>query len=158
MGSDFISVTVSEGINWSHIKPDIYEAITEFYSSNEALLSEGVESQPNSDTVITDEDDDVVALIKELIETRIRPTVQEDGGDVIYRGFTEKGVVLLEMRGSCSGCPSSSVTLKNGIENMLMHYVPEVEGVQEWVDEKLKSVSDEQLDRLEQAIKRSKEQ
>lgn len=80
-----------------------------------------------SDTTILDTDDDVVAMIKELMESRIRPAVQEDGGDIFYEGFDiETGVVSVRLAGSCSGCPSSSVTLKNGVENMLMHYIPEV--------------------------------
>lgn len=80
-----------------------------------------------SDTTILDTDDEVVAMIKELMESRIRPAVQEDGGDIFYEGFDpETGVVSVRLAGSCSGCPSSSVTLKNGVENMLMHYIPEV--------------------------------
>jgi len=82
-----------------------------------------------SDTTILDTDDEVVAMIKELMESRIRPAVQEDGGDIFYEGFDmETGVVSVRLAGSCSGCPSSAVTLKNGVENMLMHYIPEVRG------------------------------
>eukprot|EP00884_Botryococcus_braunii_P014684 jgi/Botrbrau1/23216/Bobra.0041s0060.1 len=85
-----------------------------------------------SDTAIQEDDSEVVAMIKELIETRIRPSVQEDGGDIAFRGFDEEtGIVTLKMQGACSGCPSSSVTLKSGIENMLMHYIPEVKMVVE---------------------------
>jgi Fe-S cluster biogenesis protein NfuA len=80
-------------------------------------------------------------MIKELIETRIRPTVQDDGGDIVYRGLDKAGVVWLEMQGSCKGCPSSAVTLKNGIENMLMHYVPEVTAVKEYVDAEVADAS-----------------
>uniref|UniRef100_A0A2P2LN06 NIF system FeS cluster assembly NifU C-terminal domain-containing protein n=1 Tax=Rhizophora mucronata TaxID=61149 RepID=A0A2P2LN06_RHIMU len=84
------------------------------------------------------DDSETVAMIKELLETRIRPTVQEDGGDIEYRGFDEEtGVVKLKMQGSCSGCPSSSVTLKSGIQNMLMHYVPEVTGVEQELDDEI---------------------
>jgi Fe-S cluster biogenesis protein NfuA len=81
--------------------------------------------RPSSDTEILDEDDDTVAMIKELLDTRIRPTVQEDGGDLVYMGF-EDGVVKLKMQGSCTSCPSSIVTLKNGVQNMLQFYIPEV--------------------------------
>ena len=108
----------------------------------------------HSNTTITDEDDEVISLIKELIETRIRPAVQEDGGDIIYKGMDrDLGVVRVQMVGSCKGCSSSAVTLKNGIENMLMHYVPEVTQVEEYIDpeqEQLNRVSQEQLRKLEE--------
>ena len=89
---------------------------------------------PSADTEILDTDDEVVMMIKELLDTRIRPSVQEDGGDIAYRGF-ENGEVLLQLQGACAGCPSSQATLKGGIEGMLMHYIPEVEGVREVFDE-----------------------
>jgi Fe-S cluster biogenesis protein NfuA len=91
-------------------------------------------------------------MIKELIETRIRPTVQDDGGDIVYRGLDKDGIVWLEMQGSCKGCPSSAVTLKNGIETMLRHYVPEVNEVREWVDEDVQAAHDTMLRRLETPI------
>jgi Fe-S cluster biogenesis protein NfuA len=85
-----------------------------------------------SDTTILDTDSEVVATIKELLESRVRPAVQEDGGDIFYEGFDEvKGIVRVRLAGSCVGCPSSSITLKNGVENMLMHYIPEVKGIEE---------------------------
>lgn len=85
-----------------------------------------------SDTTILDTDDEIVATIKELMETRIRPSVQEDGGDIFYEGFDETtGIVKVRLAGSCVGCPSSAVTLRNGVENMLMHYIPEVKGIEE---------------------------
>ena len=94
---------------------------------------------------VTDDDDEVVALIKELLETRIRPSVQEDGGDILFHGFDEdSGLVYLQLAGSCAGCPSSSVTLKSGVENMLMHYIPEVEGVVQVDDEDTVDVAKEQ--------------
>ena len=88
------------------------------------------------------------------VETKVRPVVQEDGGDLVYRGF-EDGIVLLQMQGSCKGCPSSSITLKNGIENMLMHYVPEVQGVKQVEDEELNAVNNEQLNSLEARLKKA---
>ena len=99
----------------------------DFYASGDPVLR----GEPEiTDTTILDDDDEVVAMIKELLETRIRPAVQEDGGDIRYVGFEEEsGIVTVQLAGSCVGCPSSSVTLKNGVENMLMHYIPEVSGV-----------------------------
>jgi Fe-S cluster biogenesis protein NfuA len=143
MGSDFVSVTIQEGQDWSLLKPEVFSVMTDFFQSGQPVLIQDQEQAPNSDTVITDEDDDVVAMVKELIETRIRPSVQEDGGDIVYRGMTPEGIVRLQLQGSCAGCPSSSVTLKHGIENMLMHYVPEVKGVEEFVDEELQRVNEE---------------
>ena len=92
-----------------------------FFDSGQPVVTN---EAPPQDTAITPEDNEVVAMIKEIIETRVRPAVQEDGGDIVYKGFVE-GVVFLKMQGSCSGCPSSAVTLKSGIEKMLMHWVPE---------------------------------
>merc|ERR1712238_493105 len=97
----------------------------DFFSAGEPLFSEGNEHKDSLE--INDDDSEVVQMIKELLELRIRPSVQEDGGDIVFKDFDEEsGVVYLQMQGSCSGCPSSSVTLKSGIENMLMHYIPEV--------------------------------
>eukprot|EP00455_Lapot_gusevi_P027728 TRINITY_DN2943_c0_g2_i1.p1 TRINITY_DN2943_c0_g2~~TRINITY_DN2943_c0_g2_i1.p1 ORF type:complete len:259 (+),score=55.19 TRINITY_DN2943_c0_g2_i1:45-821(+) len=148
-GSDFITVNIADTAEWSVLRPDVFAAIQEFYASGQPLLEEGAATA--SDTTITEQDSEVVAMIKELIETRIRPSVQEDGGDIVYRGF-ENGYVYLQMQGSCVGCPSSSVTLKNGIENMLMHYVPEVQGVKEWVDKDVEDASNQQLQKLEQKL------
>ncbi len=149
LGDDFISVTVSKESDWMIAKHDIFGAITEFYESGDPVIFEQeTESLKDKDTVIEEEDDEVVAMIKELIETRIRPAVQEDGGDVAFRGFTKEGVVLLEMQGSCQGCPSSSITLKHGIENMLMHYVPEVTAVEQYESE-LDKQSEEMLKKIE---------
>ncbi len=93
-------------------------------------------------------------MIKELLETRIRPSVQEDGGDIFYKGFDEKtGIVKLQLAGSCAGCPSSSVTLKNGVENMLKHYVPEVRSIEEYEDEELKKVNENEFKTLEQKLR-----
>lgn len=131
-GSDFITVTKSDDYAWSVLKPDVFAAITEFYAAGEPVLYD-VEVDPTSaDHVITEDDDEIVAMIKELLETRIRPAVQEDGGDIAFREFDpDSGIVTLKMVGACSGCPSSAITLKSGIENMLCHYIPEVKGVME---------------------------
>ena len=128
-GSDFITVTKAGDVNWAHIKPEVFSLITEAVTSGEQLvtaLERGAagEGPPvEADTLAADdEDDEVVAMIKELLETRIRPAIQEDGGDIEFRGF-ENGLVNLKLRGACRTCDSSTVTLKNGIESMLMHYV-----------------------------------
>jgi Fe-S cluster biogenesis protein NfuA len=129
-GADFVTVTKAEEVAWDALKPEIFAAIMDFYSTKQPLFYDA-KSQA-SDTAIDEDDDETVAMIKELLETRIRPAVQDDGGDIEYRGFNpETGIVSLKMQGACSGCPSSAVTLKSGIENMLMHYVSEVQGVEE---------------------------
>ncbi|XP_057742864.1 nifU-like protein 4, mitochondrial [Arachis stenosperma] len=133
-GSDFVTVTKSEEASWEFLKPEIFAAIMDFYSSGQPLFLDS-KAAAAMDTAIQDDDSETVAMIKELLETRIRPAVQDDGGDIEYRGFDpDTGIVKLRMQGACSGCPSSSVTLKSGIENMLMHYVPEVKGVQQELD------------------------
>ncbi|XP_009773276.1 nifU-like protein 4, mitochondrial [Nicotiana tabacum] len=134
-GSDFVTVTKSEDASWDFLKPEIFAAIMDFYSSGKPLFLDS-STAASMDTAIHDDDSETVAMIKELLETRIRPAVQDDGGDIVYRGFDlDTGIVKLKMQGACSGCPSSSVTLKSGIENMLMHYVPEVKGVEQEMDE-----------------------
>ena len=113
-----------EGVEWNLVKPEILSVITEHYTRGQPLFTEEVE---DDDLKINDDDSEAVQLIKEIIQQRVRPFVQEDGGDIKYLEFDEeKGIVYIQMKGSCAGCPSSSVTLKNGIENMLKHYVSEV--------------------------------
>ncbi|BBN12927.1 NFU1 iron-sulfur cluster scaffold homolog, mitochondrial [Marchantia polymorpha subsp. ruderalis] len=130
-GADFVSVTKIDDMSWDILKPEIFAAIMDFYTSKEPLFYDA-RKPAASDTAIHEDDDETVAMIKELLETRVRPAVQDDGGDIEFHGFDEEtGIVKLKMQGACSGCPSSAVTLKNGIENMLMHYVPEVKGVEE---------------------------
>eukprot|EP00331_Platyophrya_macrostoma_P005564 CAMPEP_0176413922 /NCGR_PEP_ID=MMETSP0127-20121128/4965_1 /TAXON_ID=938130 /ORGANISM="Platyophrya macrostoma, Strain WH" /LENGTH=163 /DNA_ID=CAMNT_0017793751 /DNA_START=150 /DNA_END=641 /DNA_ORIENTATION=- len=127
-GKDHIAVSKKEDLEWEVLKPQIYSVISEFFSSPQELFTD--EPQPE-DTTVKEGDSDVVITIKEIIDTRVRPVVQEDGGDITYRGFDpETGVVKVTMKGSCAGCPSSSVTLKQGIEKMLTHYVPEVNSVE----------------------------
>ncbi|XP_069774104.1 NFU1 iron-sulfur cluster scaffold homolog, mitochondrial isoform X2 [Narcine bancroftii] len=131
-GHDFITVTKTDNeVQWKLIKPDVYATIMDFFASGLPVVTD---EAPPSDTAPSEDDDEVVAMIKELLDTRIRPTVQEDGGDVIYKGF-EDGIVKLMLQGSCTSCPSSIITLKSGIENMLQFYIPEVEGVEQVVDE-----------------------
>jgi Fe-S cluster biogenesis protein NfuA len=119
LGSDFISVTKSDG-EWPHLKPAILGAIMEHYLSGEATMGESAFFEP--------EDEDTVSTIKELLDTRVRPAVAQDGGDITFQGYRE-GVVYLHMRGACSGCPSSTATLRHGIENLLRHFIPEVQEV-----------------------------
>ena len=125
--NDFISVTKIDDLEWQLVKPEILSVITEHYTRGQPLFTEELE---DDDLAINDDDSEAVQLIKEILQARIRPFVQEDGGDIRYVDFEEdEGIVLIQMKGSCAGCPSSSVTLKNGIENMLKHYVAEVSEV-----------------------------
>jgi Fe-S cluster biogenesis protein NfuA len=125
---DFITVTKASG-EWQHLKPAILGAIMEHYLSGEAILKSGASATTSADEEFFDADDaGTVATIKELIETRVRPAVANDGGDITFRGYKD-GVVFLNMKGACAGCPSSTATLKNGIENLLRHFVPDVQEV-----------------------------
>ena len=126
LGSDFITVTKKADISWEIIKPELLINVMEhFISGKPAVFSPGyVAPKPYND-----DDDEITKQIKEIIEERVRPAVARDGGDIIFRKF-EEGVVYLELRGACSGCPSSQVTLKEGVENMLKHYIPEVKAVE----------------------------
>ena len=124
-GSDFISVTKSEG-DWQQIKPAILGAIMEHYMSGAPLVADDAQAEPGADDEFFDEKDtETVATIKDLIETRVRPAVAGDGGDITFRGYKE-GIVFLQMKGACSGCPSSTATLQHGIQNLLKHFVPDV--------------------------------
>lgn len=123
MGSDFISVTKNSAANWDVLKPLLLHAVMDHYTSGEPVLKTR-ESSSNS-PVSSQDDDAVVKEIKELLETRVRPAVAADGGDIVFHKF-EEGIVYLEMQGACSGCPSSTATLKSGIENMLKYYIPEI--------------------------------
>ncbi len=129
-GRDFISVTAAPGVNWADLKPDILALLMEHFSANMPLFHSGSAagiSVPAADAEFAEnpEDAEIVAQIRELIDTRVRPAVANDGGDIVFRGF-DQGKVYLQMQGACSGCPSSTMTLKNGIEQLLRHYVPEV--------------------------------
>ena len=126
-GSDFISVTKG-GAEWQHLKPMILGAIMEHYMSGVAA----VDADGANDTELGNydpKDEEIVGTIKELLETRVRPAVAQDGGDITFSGFRE-GIVYLHMRGACAGCPSSTATLRHGIENLLRHFCPEVQEVQ----------------------------
>ncbi|MGF1455761.1 MAG: NifU family protein [Alphaproteobacteria bacterium] len=127
-GPDFITIT-KDGGDWAHLKPALLGAITDHYASGTPLFADGASTTATGHAAYDGDDEDVVAQIKELLDTRVRPAVAQDGGDILFHGFKD-GVVYLHMRGACAGCPSSTMTLKMGIENMLRHYVPEVEEVQ----------------------------
>lgn len=129
-GLDYITINKDESVEWIEIQPDIYSAFSDFFSSGEALFSRDPDefSPPRKEVDYDGDDEEVVEMIKELIDVKVRPMVQEDGGDVEFLKF-EEGVVFLRMQGACSGCPSAPATLKGGIERMLMHWVPEVQGV-----------------------------
>jgi Fe-S cluster biogenesis protein NfuA len=122
-GSDFIAVTKSDG-EWQQLKPAILGAIMEHFMSGEPVVTNSGETAA-PDEFFDDKDSETVATIKELIETRVRPAVANDGGDITFRGYKD-GVVYLAMQGACSGCPSSTATLRHGIENLLRHFVPDV--------------------------------
>ncbi len=127
-GADFITVTRREG-DWRHLKPAILGAIMEHFTKELPLFESAGEAE--MEQVYEGEEAEIVAQIKELLETRVRPAVANDGGDIIFKGFNSgSGTVFLHMQGSCAGCPSSTLTLRNGIENMLRHYIPEVSGVE----------------------------
>jgi Fe-S cluster biogenesis protein NfuA len=128
-GRDFVSVTAAPGVEWHSLKPDVLAILLDHFAANMPLFRQGSAgfSVPADEEVLTDDpaDADIVAQIRELIDTRVRPAVANDGGDIVYRGF-DKGKVFLRMQGACAGCPSSSATLKSGIEQLLKYYVPEV--------------------------------
>lgn len=129
-GSDFVTVTKTEAANWDVLKPQILTTVMEHYQSGLPMMGEAKTSKPAADAVsYSANEQEVVDQIIELLETRVRPAVAQDGGDIIFHSFKE-GIVRLEMHGSCAGCPSSTATLKSGIENMLKHYIPEVMAVE----------------------------
>ncbi len=130
LGADFITVTKAEAVEWLHVKPAILGAIADFFTAGLPILNEDAAPTSSPATSLDDyegEDRETVEQIIELIETRVRPAVAADGGDIVFKHFEPRtGVVFLSMQGACAGCPSSTMTLKSGIENMLKHYVPEV--------------------------------
>ncbi|WP_322865180.1 NifU family protein [Aquicoccus sp. G2-2] len=124
LGNDFVTVTKTEDTEWDHVKPAILGAIMEHFQSGQPVMAEGVVT-PSHATDENGPDSAIIDQIKSLLDTRVRPAVAQDGGDITFHGFDE-GVVYLHMQGACAGCPSSTLTLKMGIENLLRHYIPEV--------------------------------
>ncbi|MFZ3034645.1 MAG: NifU family protein [Parvibaculum sp.] len=123
-GSDFITVTKAAG-EWQHLKPALLGAIMEHFTSGAPITYGNASDEPSAHAAHEGEDDEIVHQIKEVLNTRIRPAVAQDGGDITFKGY-EDGVVFLNMQGACAGCPSSTITLKRGVENTLKHYIPEV--------------------------------
>ncbi|WP_018997375.1 NifU family protein [Hirschia maritima] len=131
LGVDFVSLTKTEDTDWAILKPQALAAIMDHFVSGMPVIADMSDPEPAEEIVYEGETGEIVAEIKELIETRVRPAVAQDGGDIIFEKFdVDTGVVTLQMRGACAGCPSSTMTLKGGIENMLRHYVPEVTAVE----------------------------
>ena len=127
-GSDFITITKNDEFEWQVMKPSILGAIIDHFNSGEMTIELSEQKEADESLKKNEDDSEIVKQIKELLDTRVRPAVAMDGGDIIYNNF-EDGVVYLKMQGACSGCPSSTATLKIGIENMLKHYIPEVQEV-----------------------------
>lgn len=125
LGSDFVTVTKTGDKSWQVLKPMVLGAVMDHYTSGAPIMESGEAAAEDEEFSDEGADVEIIAQIKELIDTRVRPAVAQDGGDIIYKGF-KNGTVYLNLRGSCAGCPSSTATLKMGIENMLKHYVPEV--------------------------------
>ncbi|MEO9904107.1 MAG: NifU family protein [Parasphingorhabdus sp.] len=126
-GHDFITVT-KDDTDWQHMKPAILGAIMEQFMSGQPVMASGQSEDIEEGEFFDDGDEETVTVIKDLLETRVRPAVAQDGGDITFKGFKE-GIVYLSMRGACAGCPSSTATLQHGIQNLLKHFVPEVEEV-----------------------------
>ncbi|KAL2195782.1 scaffold protein Nfu/NifU N terminal-domain-containing protein [Corynascus similis CBS 632.67] len=166
-GTDFITVTKAADANWAHIRPEVFALITEAITSGQTIVNvaergsskdagEGAAQETaEQDSLAYDENDsEVVGMIKELLETRVRPAIQEDGGDIEFRGF-EDGYVMLKLRGACRTCDSSTVTLKNGIEGMLMHYIEEVKGVHQVLDQE-EEIAMQEFAKFEEKLKAQK--
>ncbi|KAI9512298.1 HIRA-interacting protein 5 [Russula earlei] len=147
-GPDFVTVTKEGETSWAVVKPEVYSVLMEHFAGRGSLFRSEEEDRARAnagpqDTRILDTDSETVAMIKELLDTRVRPAIMEDGGDIEYRGFTDDGIVQIKLKGSCRGCDSSTVTLKTGIERMLMHYIPEVKGTEQVLGEEEKIAQDE---------------
>lgn len=127
-GSDFITITKNDSLDWQVIKPAILGSIMDHFNSGELTINNETKNEGKKSLLENSNDSDIVKQIKELLDTRVRPAVAMDGGDIVYDSYKD-GIVYLHMQGACSGCPSSTATLKMGIENMLKHYVPEVKEV-----------------------------
>ncbi|XP_032792392.1 NFU1 iron-sulfur cluster scaffold homolog, mitochondrial [Daphnia magna] len=150
LGPDFITITkVDEETDWQTIKAEVFATIMDFFTSGLPVVNEGATS--TTDTDGNEEDDETVLMIKELLDSRIRPTVQEDGGDLEFKGFKD-GIVYLKLQGSCTSCPSSMVTLKNGVQNMLQFYIPEVIAVEQILEDERDIKAKEELEKLEKSL------
>ncbi|NNE58228.1 MAG: NifU family protein [Hellea sp.] len=133
-GEDYVSVTKADSADWKHLKPSVLGAIMDFFVAGGVPLTDQIAAEAEEEHVYEGDTAEIVEQIKELIELRVRPAVAQDGGDIVFKHFDDlEGTVFLEMRGACAGCPSSTMTLKSGIENLLKHYVPEVNRVEQAV-------------------------
>lgn len=158
-GPDFVTVSKVSDVPWGTLKPEIYSTLMEHFTAGHALFTDAEDQHGSSDTTILDTDSETVAMIKELLDTRVRPAIQEDGGDLEYRGFDEEGdkIVRVKLKGSCRGCDSSTVTLKSGIERMLMHYLGEdIKGVEQILDPEEEIALDE-FSKLEKKLGQDKQ-
>ncbi|KXL50361.1 hypothetical protein M433DRAFT_51701, partial [Acidomyces richmondensis BFW] len=162
-GKDYITVTKDSATPWAHVKPEVFSLITETVTGGQPIVTTveakaGEHGQDSSSSEkqasYAPEDEEVVGMIQELLETRIRPAIQEDGGDIEFRGFHD-GQVLLKLRGACRTCDSSTVTLKNGIESMLMHYIEEVKGVQQVMDQE-EEIAMKEFAKFEEKLRQAK--
>lgn len=161
-GRDYITVTKDSSTPWPHVKPEVFSMITEAVTNGQPIVNTVAqkEGEENGQAGFAEEaqydpeDEEVVGMINELLETRIRPAIQEDGGDIEFRGFVD-GQVLLKLRGACRTCDSSTVTLKNGIESMLMHYIEEVKGVQQIMDQEEETAMKE-FEKFEEKLRAQK--
>ena len=161
-GADYITVTKDSATPWSHVKPEVFALINEYMTSGQPIVNtvaakagEQGQGGQEADSLAYDEnDDEVIGMIKELLDTRVRPAIQEDGGDIEFRGFND-GQVLLKLRGACRTCDSSTVTLKNGIESMLMHYIEEVKGVQQVLDQE-EEIAMKEFAKFEEKLRQQK--
>ena len=162
-GADYITVTKDSSAQWTHIKPEVFSLITETINSGQPIVSqlttsasgETCKKEADASSEEYDESDaDVVALVKELLESRVRPAIQEDGGDIEFRGFKD-GKVMLKLRGACRTCDSSTITLRNGIENMLQFYIPEVKGIHQVLDHE-EEIALKEFEKFEEKLKLQK--
>ncbi|CAM9525224.1 unnamed protein product [Scytosiphon promiscuus] len=151
LGADFITISKNDEGSWTLMKPVVFGEIMDFFAEGKAvMLAEPVVT----DTTIFDDDDEVLVRSRHITTFKVRPAVQEDGGDIFYKGFDPNtGTVSVQLAGSCVGCPSSTITLKNGVEKMLMHYIPEVTAVNAIEDEELKEVNQKEVNELEDRLK-----
>ncbi|KAI9217472.1 HIRA-interacting protein 5 [Blastocladiella britannica] len=152
--TDAVTITKDATTPWQLVKPDVFGALTDHFGQSPVppVADPSLASSPPEDTVVRADDSEVVAMIKELLDTRIRPTIQDDGGDIEYMGFDEsEGTVKLKLKGACRTCDSSVVTLKNGIENMLQYFIPEVKKVEQVLDV-AEQVAKEEFDKMEHKL------
>ncbi|KNC79722.1 hypothetical protein SARC_07897 [Sphaeroforma arctica JP610] len=143
---EFLTVSKAPEYSWNEVKPEVFAAIMDFCASGVPVFKDGVDISGSA----AEDDDEIVIMIKELLDTRIRPVIQEDGGDISF-GHMENGIVYLKLHGACGSCASSTATLKGGVENMLMHYIPEVEGVEQ-IFEEHEIQSTEAFEKLEREL------